>query len=187
MKTTNRIINHLLGAVLSLLVTFGLTQSAAAQARITFNAPVTNRRTHQTYSQIFSMNPDKSDLKQLTAANANAYFPSWSGGQTHIAFVRDGILYVMEASGEGNGGQIFPVVPASASGCDWSPDDSMIVFAGTSAMGSGLWIVAVDKVTGTVGTPTLVRNGVCIAPTWSPDGTRVAFALNGMVRVLDLS
>src|SRR6266508_4425046 len=122
MKTTNKIIN-LLGAALSLLVTFGLTQSAAAQARITFNAPVTNRRTHHTYSQIFSMNPDKSDLKQLTLANANAYFPSWSRGQTHIAFVRDGMLCVIEASGEGDGGQFFPVVPASASGCDWSPDD----------------------------------------------------------------
>jgi Tol biopolymer transport system component len=190
MKT--KIIN-LLGAVLSLLVTLGLTHSAAAQTRIVFQAPVTvntsqngHKPSYVTYDQIFSMNEDRTDLVQLTSANASSYFPSWSPGQRYIAFVRGGILYVMEASGDANGGRIFAVGLASASGTDWSPDGLSIVFCGTSAVGNGLWIVNVNPDTGDVGTPTLVRDGVCLAPSWSPDGTKIAFALNGVVKILDL-
>ena len=190
----NITIKTLFGAVLSLLVTFGLTHSAAAQtaaARIAFSAPVTVRKMHETYEQIFSMNSFGSDVAQLTSASANSYYPAWSPGQRYIAFVRGGILYVMEASGEANGGRTFTVGPATGSGADWSPDGSMIVFVGTSDMGNGLWTVGVNADTGEVGTPTRVSEGYCSTPSWSPDGSKIAFAFldppGPMVKVLDLT
>jgi len=195
MKTTNKIIKTLLGAVLSLLVTFGLTHSAAAQTRIAFSADVTNRKTHQTSHEIFSMNSDASGVVRLTSTSGSSAFPAWSRNQTYILFHRatpvESTLYVMEANGEINGGRTFAVGPASGTGHDWSPDDSMIVFEGTSDVGYGLWIVGVNADTGEVGTPTLARAGNCYAPSWSPDGIHIAFVTPGgpgtIIKVLDLT
>src|SRR5438552_251349 len=145
-------INTLLGAVLSLLVTFGLTHSAAASERIVFYAPVVatnvSQRTHTvsytTNNQILSMNVDGTDVRQLTTGTENAYFPSWRPGQTHILFHRGDTLYVMDA----NGGGTFAVATAVFGvGSDWSFDGKMVCYVGNpqSPPGPlGLWIVSVD-------------------------------------------
>src|SRR5438105_186803 len=126
MKTKNRIVKSLIGAVLPLLVAFGSTPSAKAQtvSRIAFHAAVTIQKKHLTYSQIFSMNPDGSGVVQLTSANAMSYSPAWSPGQQYIAFDRGGTgvpltVMVMEAKGEVYGGRSFPVVAGQEP--DWSP------------------------------------------------------------------
>lgn len=187
MKTTNKIIKTLLGAVLSLLVTFALTHSAAAQTRIVFWGPVTvkTKQSTSTTYQILSMNGDGSGVTQLT--HAGGAFPSWSRGQGYIAFQRGDLIYVMEAKGEIKGGRTFAVVQASGTGHDWSPDNTMILFTGTDAVGNGLWTVQVNAATGAVGTPTLIKTGQCYAPKISPDGTKIAYYRLGIVRVLDLT
>lgn len=187
-------INNLLGAVLSLVVFFGLTHGAAAQstARIAFQQKVTVKKP-ASVSQIFSMNSDGTGVAQLTSAGTHAMHPSWSPGQQYIAFGRDNTLFVMEAIGEATGGRTFAVVPASNFGSDWSPDGSRICFLGTSAVGYGVWIVDVNAATGDVGTPVRVREGECFWPAWSPDGTRIAFCYSDdggttqIVKVLDLA
>lgn len=193
MKTTLR---TLLGAVLSLLVTFGSTHSAAAQTAqdppISFMAPVrvqTSARPprYTSVPQVLSMNADGSNIRQLTMGSAGASRPSWSPDHRYIAFVRGGMLMVMESIGEPNGARVFAVCPSWASGHDWYPDGLSVVFCGSSGLAPrGLWAVSVNPDTQEVGTPELVREGYCYEPSCSPDGTKIAFHLDGVVRVLDL-
>ena len=183
MKTTNKIIT-LLGAVLSLLVTFGPTHSPAAQAGqdppVLFVAPVKG------IQQILSMNADGTGLKQLTKGRAHAYYPSRSPDYRYIAFTRSGMLTVMEAKGEPRA-RVFAVCQSWTGGAhDWYPDGKSIVFTGNSVFGEGLWRVPVNPDTRQVGTPELLRAGQCSGPSCSPDGTKIAFASGGVVFVLDL-
>lgn len=176
----------LLGAALPALLAFGTIHSATAQtvSHIVFEAEVTtpvtvtkghsSHTSYTTYNQIFSMNPDGSDVVQLTSANASALGPCWSPGQNYIAFSRNQTLYVMEAKGEANGGRTFVVAPADATGgCDWSPDGTQLVYEGPSG---NLYIVPVDVVNGKAGgPPVLFRLGSYSGPSWSPDGSKIAF------------
>ncbi len=198
-------INTLLGAVLSLLVTFAFTHTATAQDRIVLYAPViatnVSKRTqtvsYTTNNQILTMNVDGTDVRQLTTGTENCYFPSWRPGKTHILFHRGTTLYVMDA----NGGGTFAVATADRVGADWSPDGSMICYVGDALSPpgpQGLWLVSVDpsaKGIKKVGTPIHVSDGDFYGPAWSPDGTRIAFSdqQTGLlppgprIRVLDLA
>ena len=197
MKTTNKIIKTLLGAVLSLLVTFGITQHAAAE-RIVFYAPVIattvsrggQRVTYTTNSQIMTMNVDGTDVRQLTTGTEDSKFPAWRPGQAHILFQRGTTLYVMDA----NGGGTFAVGTFLGPGADWSPDGKMVCYVGQDSTGSsGLLAVSVDpsaKGNKKVGAPILVCRGVpnIYGPVWSPDGTKIAFGAGASphITVLDL-
>jgi len=172
----------LFGAALPALLALGTMHDARAQTvpRIVFQAPVTVNR-KATYSQIFAMNPDGSGVVQLTSANANSYGPRWSPGQRYIAFGRiaagapgdQGWLYVMEAKGEAHRGRTFAVAHANqCGGSDWSPDGKELVYEGPIG---NLYIVPVDLAKGKAGTPVLFRSGKYSSPSWSPDGTRIAF------------
>ena len=91
------------------------------------------------------------------------------------------------ANGEFKGGWSFPVVTASQTGHDWTPDGLAIVYTGTSDVGYGIWQVSVNPPTGEVGTPILLKEGVCWEPKISPDGTKIAYWGGGTVSVLDLT
>src|SRR5260221_11988123 len=162
-----------LGTALSALVVFGSTNRAESQTvpRIAFQAPVAgNRRT--SYNQIFSMNPDGSGRVQLTSVSPGASASRWSPGQQYISFWRSSTLWLMQAKAEANGARSFAVAPAGGFGSDWSPDVSSLVYRGTS---SNLYIVPINAAAGTAGSPVLFRTGYYYDPSWSPDGTRIAF------------
>ena len=185
----------LLGAGLALLVTLGTTHRAAAQTPpdlpLLFSGPVEVQTRvkpprYTTVQRILAREPD-GGIRELTTGTMGATRPSWSRDYRYIAFVRGGKLTVMEAIGEPNGARVFEVCPAYAAGHDWAPDGSSIVFCGSPDLGNGLWEVPVNPETEEVGTPVLIREGSCGDPSWSPDGTTIAFNGDyGKVRVLDL-
>ncbi|MBU6402356.1 MAG: PD40 domain-containing protein [Verrucomicrobia bacterium] len=168
------------GALLSLLLAFGLDFQATAQAqtaaRIVFEAVVSAKGT--TYSQIFSMNPDGSDVTQLTRASANALWPRRSPNQHYIAFFRNGQLWVMDAIGEANGGHSWAVAPANAGGVDWSPnvlvspDGTTTTYTLVYTAGGSLYTVSASinpsAGTATASAPVLFQSGSWFAPSWSP-------------------
>jgi Tol biopolymer transport system component len=196
MKTLKLLTKSLFGAVLSVLITLGMTITPNAQLlpeRIAFHASVTAKSGGKLVatSQVFSMNPDGSGVAQLTSSTAGARNPAWSPGQEYISFWRAGTLYVMEAIGEANGGRTFAVAAAANWASDWSPDGSRVCFM---IPGGNLAIVTVNAATGEVGVPTVIRANECFWPDWSPDGTRIVFCVaddsageTQTVNVLDLA
>jgi Tol biopolymer transport system component len=121
---------------------------------------------HGSSADIYTANPDGSDVSRLTHGPGRAAFPAWSPDGTRIAFdwtgrnVPNGI-YVMNADGShkrlvARGAWAVP---------QWSPDGSKIAFF----RGTSIYVVE--------------RNGNRLdlvqargwTPSWSPDGTTIAY------------
>jgi TolB protein len=151
---------------------------SGADGRIAFSSNRTGNY------EIYSMNPDGSDVRQLTNSPRDDAQAAWSPDGTKIAFASNRTgndeVYVMNADGSGvvnitqNSGNCPPgaEVP-SACAADaqpsWSPDGSQIVFTSFRGGGLALWIMNADG-----SSPRMVsKSGV--NPSWSPDGTRIAF------------
>jgi len=111
---------------------------------------------------------------------ANARSPIWSPSGQRLAVVRRSGIWLVGRDGR-NPRRLTAVAPGFPGELDWSPDGSRIAFSHKRA------IVAVSVRDGTlttlrVPTPTVTsaaggwceENGL-YAPTWSPDGARLAF------------
>jgi len=141
-------------------------------------------------SQIFTMNPDGSDLRRLTDEDRRSVSPSWSPDGSRIAFVtaRGDVpfdataLWVMEADGDNQrplvlnpktGRAMFGNNPA------WSPDGTKLAFDlcihCNFARTHNIFVA--DLQAGTLDTLTQ-HPAADIFPVWSPQGTRIAFRSN---------
>jgi len=125
--------------------------------------------------EIYSMNPDCSNVIQLTFDNARNFGPRWSPDGRRIAFYstkgsNNFQIWVMNADGSGETrltNDSFDDVSPS-----WSPDGSQIAFATNR---DGRFEVYVMDADGSAQT-NLTRNAAYDDyPAWSPDGLKIAF------------
>jgi len=128
--------------------------------------------------EIWSINPDGSDLQQLTTDPAQDVEPAVSADGLKIAFVsrRDGDdeVFVMNLDGSGQTqlthNEVRDREPA------WSPDGTKIAWTS-----DGLGGVAVMNADGS--NPVLLAEGD--GPAWSPDCAKIAYLADGHVRLMD--
>jgi Tol biopolymer transport system component len=128
---------------------------------------------------IYLANPDGTGIRRLTDATEPEYTPAWSPDGTRLAFNRDDGTYLINKNGSGlvrlpNGGK-WPA---------WSPDGKRLVVATEN----GLRIVTADgsdepprefQIASNGATASISHGGgfsTIYSPSWSPDGTQIAFA-----------
>jgi Tol biopolymer transport system component len=131
--------------------------------------------------EVFVMNADGTDARNLSNNPAQDHTPSWSPYGDEIAFVSRGRgggsdIYIMLA----NGAEQRPcvVMPSEDTGPDWSPDGTQITFSAES--GGNSEIYSVDYSGGECGSPVNLTNhsGWDDSSSWSPDGATIAFRSN---------
>lgn len=124
-------------------------------------------RDSQGRQQLFTINPDGSNRRQITFENNNS-MPSWSPNGTRLVYVSRTPapnLTIIDA----DGGNPRTLVVGDAP--DWGPNDEVAYTAGEPAE---IWVVSAAG-----GTPRQVTaggfHGGRVHPSWSPDGTRLVY------------
>jgi TolB protein len=126
--------------------------------------------------EIYTINPDGSELTRLTDHEAKDSFPSWAPDGRSIAFVsgRDGEdqIYVMDP--DGSNLQKLTDAPGEKESFNWAPDGRSIAFASGRDDENQIYVVDSDgsnlqKLTDGAGK----RKSF----SWSPDGNRLAFVM----------
>jgi WD40-like Beta Propeller Repeat len=129
-------------------------------------------------NEVFTMQPDGSDVQRITNSPGDDIYPAWSRDGTRIAFASDRAgtldIYVMDADGS----DVLRLTTRSNddSQPSWSPDGQWIAFQGDDCDNcpNNIYKVRSDgtDLTQLTHGPTSVDHS---RPDWSPDGTRIAF------------
>lgn len=105
-------------------------------------------------SAIDLMNPDGSDIRQLTPPVLEAFIPDWSPDGTKIAFSTRAAypsntinpqLWIMNADGSGITQLTFPGASASDTFVSWAPQGNAVVFERDTATSSGIYVLTVSE------------------------------------------
>ena len=167
-------------AAAALLLTMALIQDPALAAFGGQNGRIAFTRSHGPLSgstttlQIHTANPDGSGMTAITSTSPSRY-PAWSPNGARIAFARGNSLLTVDQNGANQ--QTVLTWTDAVGAIDWSPDGARLVVElpvcdsqgecrldihTLNANGTGLTDVTPDVFDD--------RN-----PSWSPDGTRIAF------------
>ena len=125
-------------------------------------------------------NPHQITRDPQTVANLDTY-PFWSPNGNRIGFVRDRDIYVMVADGSGTPVNLTSAFANSAIDPEWSPRGDVIAFSD----GGDIYVVRADASAAPVRIPTPVGNDRY--PSWSPDGSLIAYATINEVRRTNVS
>jgi Domain of unknown function (DUF4214)/WD40-like Beta Propeller Repeat len=144
-------------------------------------------------NNIYVVNADGADQKLIARGFAE---PAWSPDGTKIAISDDYGIYLINADGS----NLTPIIQSSGFSIrgpfdmnqspSWSPDGAKIVFNGyhgCNIEGCAVLQISVANADGTA-QRALVENsdsGFNSTPNWSPDGTRIIFARDGDLFVLN--
>ncbi|MBM3934312.1 MAG: hypothetical protein FJ319_08435 [SAR202 cluster bacterium] len=133
--------------------------------------------------EIYVMNADGTDQRNLTSNPAFDSYPSWSPDGKRIAFYseRDGNreIYTMNSDGTGqtritsNGYQDYSP--------EWSPNGRCIAFVSDRSGETHVWIMNADG-TQPVNYSMVLKNSRF--PTWAPDSTKLAYMWDRNVNIM---
>jgi len=147
---------------------------AQAVSRIAFTA----NRDDADSSDIYTMNPDGTDIRRLTSdPTVHETNPQWSPNGELVAYLATtsdgsfrGGIFLMNADGS-DPVQVtdeFPYGPPA-----WSPDGSMLAIGSDGSAGAGISIYRVAD-----GSLTQLTTDGGGGPMWSPDGSTIAYSVN---------
>ena len=181
---------YLRSGLLALAVCLLLTLTSLAQADDTRIAFESTRSRHW-IAEIYMMDPDGEQIRQLTDEPKYDGEPAWSPDGKRITFVsyRDlkkipergvirGEIYVMNADGT-NPINLTRSVEKAEGVSTWSPDGKQIAFTSAERFKwrggycLNIWVMDADG-----GQPRNLTNHDALdqTPDWSPDGRRIAFS-----------
>lgn len=135
----------------------------------------------QSNSQIYTMNPDGSDVQQLTNDANYHTFPVWSPDGTQIAYMSQDFVdqtsqvFVMSADGS-NSIDVSNDDSTQNGQPAWSPDGSKIAYSSIPADYSTSYSIKVMSADGSNKTTLTDSSRDAFYPTWKPDGTQIAFS-----------
>ena len=164
--------------IFSLLSTIALCISTPTNADIVFQS---NRDGH---SNIYVMNDDGRNVRQLTDSPFRDSQATWSPDGSQIAFMRD-----LHSTGAGKGQQDDVFImdaagsnvrnvtqhPAGEGNVAWSPDGRHLVFLSNRNGEIDLYTLELASGIMTQLTDNAKEGGLSAAPNWSPDGRQIAY------------
>ena len=164
--------------------TFDLSADGSRIAFSTCAYPEILNRDYEIY-EIAISNSDGTETQRLTENVRSDLYPVWSPDGTRVAFIHGrGLEVHTEAKGEWTSGTIFDVQSVAPIPPAWSPDGRSIAFLVYATRHGGYWLdlingASVDMYTvepDGSGLKRIVSSAVS-APSWSPDGKRIAVAV----------